>query len=122
MGEFMRRLLAAALLAASVAAPASAQSLGGTYTVAGTNFDGSPYGGTAEITLTSDTTCVIQWQTGETSSDGICMRNDDAFSAGYVLGDDIGLVVYKMMPDGSLHGLWTIAGQDGNGTEVLTPK
>jgi hypothetical protein len=118
----MKRLLAAAFFAASFAASAAAQSIGGTYTVAGTNFDGSPYGGTAEITLTSKTTCVIHWETGGSSSDGICMRNDDAFSAGYVMGKDIGLVVYKMMPDGSLHGLWTIAGQDGNGTEVLTPK
>lgn len=104
-----------------LAAPAAAQAIGGNYSVAGTNFDGSPYTGTAEIRLTSETTCVIHWQTGGTSSEGICMRNDDAFSAGYVMGNDIGLVVYKVMPDGSLHGLWTIAGKNGNGTEVLTP-
>jgi hypothetical protein len=116
----MKALLASALLVL-LAAPASAQSIGGAYKVAGTNFDGSPYGGTAEITLTSETTCVIKWQTGGSSSEGICMRNDDAFSAGYVMGDDIGLVVYKVMEDGSLHGLWTIAGKEGNGTEVLMP-
>lgn len=118
----MRFFIASALFAASLAVPASAQSIGGTYTVAGTNFDGSPYSGTAVIKPTSDTTCAIHWETGGTSSDGICMRNDDAFSAGYVMGKDIGLVVYKMRPDGSLHGLWTIAGQSGNGTEVLTPQ
>lgn len=56
------------------------QSIGGTYTVAGTNFDGSKYGGEATITLTSDTTCTIHWETGGSSSDGICMRNDNAFS------------------------------------------
>lgn len=117
----MKRLLASALLALSLAAPASAQSIGGNYSVAGTNFDGSPYTGTATITLTSETTCAIAWKTGGTSSEGICMRNDDAFSAGYVLGKDIGLIVYKVMDDGSLHGLWTIAGKNGNGTEVLTP-
>ena len=50
------------------------------------------------------------------------MRNDNAFSAGYVMGQEIGLVVYKVEKDGSLHGLWTIAGKDGSGTEVLTPK
>nr|WP_245480923.1 hypothetical protein [Mesorhizobium sp. M1E.F.Ca.ET.041.01.1.1] len=50
------------------------------------------------------------------------MRNDNAFSAGYVMGKEIGLVVYKVEDDGSLHGLWTIAGKDGNGTETLTPK
>jgi hypothetical protein len=117
----MKRLFASALLALAIVAPAEAQSIGGNYSVAGTNFDGSNYGGTAVITLTSETTCVIEWTTGSSTSQGICMRNDDAFSAGYVLNDDIGLVVYKVMNDGSLHGLWTIAGKEGNGTEVLTP-
>ncbi|MDX8483137.1 hypothetical protein RFN28_32495 [Mesorhizobium sp. VK24D] len=102
--------------------PAAAQSIGGTYTVSGTNFDGSSYGGEATITLTSETTCTIHWETGGSTSDGICMRNDNAFSAGYVMGKEIGLVVYKVEDDGSLHGLWTIAGKDGNGTETLTPK
>ena len=50
------------------------------------------------------------------------MRNEDAFAAGYVMGKEIGLVIYKMQPDGSLKGLWTITGKDGMGTEVLTPK
>jgi hypothetical protein len=104
------------------ALPAAAQSIGGTYAVAGTNFDGSSYGGDATITLTSETTCTIHWETGGSSSDGICMRNDDAFSAGYVMGKAVGLVVYKVQEDGSLHGLWTIAGKEGNGTEVLTRK
>lgn len=118
----MKKRLAAALFCALPAMPAAAQSIGGSYSVAGTNFDGTPYTGTAEITLTSETTCVIEWTTGPTASQGICMRNDSAFAAGYVLGDEIGLVVYKVMPDGSLHGLWTIAGKEGNGTEVLTPQ
>jgi hypothetical protein len=50
------------------------------------------------------------------------MRNQDAFAAGYVMGDSIGLVIYKLMPDGSLNGIWTIAGKNGAGTEVLTPQ
>jgi hypothetical protein len=117
----MKAFLSCLLSGLSLAAPASAQSIGGTYEVAGTNYDGSPYAGTAEVTLTSETTCVIKWTTGGTTSEGICMRNDDAFSAGYVLGNEIGLVVYKVQADGSLQGLWTLAGKNGNGTEVLTP-
>lgn len=117
----MKKLLISALLALSSIAPASAQSIGGKYTVEGTNLDGSAYNGAAEITLTSSTTCVIQWVTGSTTSQGICSRNDDAFSAAYVLGDVFGLVVYKVQEDGSLQGLWTIAGKEGNGTETLTP-
>lgn len=118
----MRKLLLSLAMLGLAAAPAAAQSIGGTYTVSGTNFDGSKYGGEATITLTSETTCTIHWETGGSSSDGICMRNDNAFSAGYVMGKEIGLVVYKVEDDGSLHGLWTIAGKNGSGTEVLTPK
>ena len=87
----------------------------------GQNLDGSPYSGTAEVTLTSETTCTIHWVTGSSTSDGICSRNGDAFAAAYVLGDAIGLVVYKVMEDGTLDGLWTIAAQEGSGTEKLTP-
>ena len=118
----MKTFLAALAGLMVSAAGAGAQSIGGTYAVAGTNFDGSQYVGTAKIALTSATTCTIRWQTGGTSSKGICMRNDDSFAASYVMGNVMGLVVYKVRPDGSLDGLWTIAGQDGNGTEVLTPQ
>jgi hypothetical protein len=57
----------------------------------------------------SDTTCVIQWKTGSTTSDGICSRNDDAFATGYVLGNSYGLVIYKVQEDGTMQGLWTRA-------------
>jgi hypothetical protein len=100
---------------------AHAQSIGGSYAVEGTNLNGSAYSGTAEIVLTSDTTCVIKWLTGDTESEGICMRNDDSFAAAYVGGEATGLVIYKIMQNGTLNGLWTIANNGGNGTEVLTP-
>ena len=58
----MKKFLFAALLAVSAAAPAAAQTVNaGTYTVKGTNLDGSSYEGTATITLASETTCVIEW-------------------------------------------------------------
>jgi hypothetical protein len=117
----MKKLIFAAAFGLLAAQPAAAQSIGGKYNVEGTNLDGSPYKGTAEITLTSSTTCVIHWMTGGTESNGICSRNDNAFAAAYVLGDAMGLVVYKVMEDGTLQGLWTIAGKEGNGTEKLTP-
>jgi hypothetical protein len=104
------------------ASSAAAQSIGGTYDARGTNLDGSPYVGTATITLTSSTTCDIKWTTGGTTSQGICMRNGPSFAASYVLGRSIGLVIYNVMPDGSLDGLWTVAGAEGAGTEVLTPR
>ncbi len=116
----MKRILAA--LAMMAALPAAAQDIGGNYTVKGTNLDGSEYGGTATITLVSKTTCVIEWKTGSTTSQGICSRNDDAFAAAYVLGDAMGLVIYKVDSDGTLDGLWTITGKEGSGTEVLIPN
>ena len=105
---------------ASVAS-ATAQNLPGKYQVEGKNLDGSDYSGTAEIVATSEVTCRITWQTGSTTSEGICMRSGTSFAAGYVLGESIGLVVYEMKPDGSLEGTWTIADQDSVGEEILTP-
>ncbi|MER9874618.1 hypothetical protein NKJ12_16425 [Mesorhizobium sp. M0195] len=55
----MRKLILSLALLSLAALPAAAQSIGGTYAVAGTNFDGSSYGGDATITLTSETTCTI---------------------------------------------------------------
>jgi hypothetical protein len=99
---------------------AAAQDIGGRYQVQGTNANGSTYSGTAEITVTSKNTCRITWDTGSTSS-GICMRNGIAFSAGYVMGDSVGLVIYEIFSDGSMEGLWTVADREGVGTEKLIP-
>ncbi|MDF1607350.1 hypothetical protein PZ897_04075 [Hoeflea sp. YIM 152468] len=101
---------------------AQADVVTGTYTVEGTNLDGSRYGGTARIELSSETTCHIHWSTGS-ESDGICMLYDNAFAAGYVFETGgVGLVVYQVMEDGTLEGAWTIDGQSGSGTETLTPQ
>lgn len=116
----MRRHLIAAACFAAMTGTALADSL--EYSVEGTNLNGSTYSGDATINIISDTTCTIEWATGGTTSKGFCMRNDDAFAAGYVMGDAIGLIIYKMEDGGVLRGLWTITGQNGVGTEVLTPK
>ena len=116
----MRTLLAAAV--AALALPAAAQPITGTYDVEGTNFDGSPYSGEATITALSDVSCAIVWVTGPTTSDGICMRDGPVVAAGYRLGDAVGLIIYRQAPDGRLVGTWTLAGSDGVGTEVLTPR
>lgn len=118
----MKRLALAAALLLAGAAGVQAQSIGGLYGVQGTNIDGSPYGGTAEVRVTSETTCEIYWTTGGTTSSGICMRNGPAFSAGYELNGKVGLVIYQIFEDGHMEGLWTVAGTGGVGTEVLTPQ
>lgn len=117
----MRRLALVCTLLAVSTLPAFAAEVGGNYRVQGTNFDGAPYEGTATIAVSSNSTCEIAWQTGATESVGICMLLDDAFAAGYVLNDVVGLIIYKVQDDGTLNGVWTAAGMDGAGTEVLTP-
>jgi hypothetical protein len=117
----LKKLALAALLAAGLSNAASAVDLGGTYEIQGTNPNGAKYGGTAEIVVTSENTCRITWNTGNESS-GICMRNGIAFAAGYVLGEKVGLIIYEIRDDGTLDGLWTIADQEGVGTELLIPK
>ncbi len=118
----MRRLLLAAALV-SLAAPALAAGFHeGAYDVLGTNLDGSPYKGTAEVKLLSDTTCQITWTTGSTSSVGLCMLMDGVVAAAYRQGDMVGVTMYHVNDDGSLEGSWTVAGQNGSGTEKLTPQ
>lgn len=117
----MRHLLATAALLA-FATPALAAEVGGSYSVTGTNINGTEYEGTAEITVISNSTCAISWTTGSGSaSEGICMLLDSAFAAGYVLDGQVGLIIYQVDDEGVLDGVWTIAGQDGAGTETLTP-
>ena len=118
--KFLATLLLATACSVGVA---QAQTIGGKYKVEGTNINGSKYDGDATITLTSETTCEITWKTGSTTSVGICMRNDDSFSAAYKMDDGaVGLIIYKVAKDGSMDGLWTIAGNGGAGTEKLTPE
>ncbi|WP_275784712.1 hypothetical protein [Pararhizobium gei] len=117
----MKKIILAAAFLLAAASAAHAQTVNaGKYTVEGTNLDGSGYSGTAEITLASDTTCVIEWDTAGVKSTGVCMLNGDAFAAAYVLGDALGLVVYKVNGDGTLSGTWTVTGKNGSGTETLT--
>lgn len=111
--------MAALFLSAQIA---TAQDIAGRYLVAGTNLDGSPYGGQAEISLTSQYTCEIVWKTGSSTSSGICMRSGNAFAAGYELNGKVGLVIYLIEDDGTLNGTWTVAGLNAVGTEVLTPN
>ena len=118
----MRFVLAAALLCGLASPAFAAEFREGTYNVEGTNLNGSPYNGTAQVTLLSDTTCQIVWKTGPTESWGHCMKVGDYVSAGYIMGEAIGIIMYLVNDDGSLDGFWTVSGQNGNGTERLTPQ
>ena len=118
----MRKTALGTAVALVMAGQGLAQTVGGSYAVQGTNLDGTPYEGTAQITLASDTTCTIEWTTGASSSVGICMYVGSAFAAAYVQGEGAGLTLYAVEEDGTLNGIWTVAGQPGAGTEVLSPQ
>jgi hypothetical protein len=117
----LRTVLAAAVIAATAVSGAMAADVGGKYEARGTNPDGSKYRGTARIEITSNTTCRIIWDVGQESS-GICMRNGIALAAAYTLGDKVGLVIYEIRDDGTLDGIWTVADENGSGTELLIPE
>ena len=116
------RFSIALALSLALGSAALAAEVGGTYEVRGTNFDGSRYGGTAEITITSGNTCRIVWNTGGDGAVGICMRNGIALAASYIMGEAVGLVIYEIRNDGTLDGIWTVADTDGIGTELLIPQ
>ena len=40
----------------------------------------------------------------------------------YRQGDNVGVTMYHINDDGSLEGAWTVAGQNGSGSEKLTPQ
>ncbi|MFO1055462.1 MAG: hypothetical protein U1E53_00675 [Dongiaceae bacterium] len=117
----MRTILLGGLLAVTCVATAAAGGIEGRYKVDGTNPDGSPYKGEAQIVATGGATCEIRWDTGGESL-GICMRSGDTFAAAYKLGEHVGLVIYRIQADGSMSGTWTVASSAGVGTEVLTPE
>ncbi|MCA0433092.1 MAG: hypothetical protein LCH46_07485 [Proteobacteria bacterium] len=118
----MKAILLALGLAVAASGAAAAQSIGGNYDVTGTGLNGAPYGGTAVITPTSQTTCTITWKTGPQTFQGICMRNGDSFAAAYVGEGATGLVIYRLEANGTLSGMWTVANANGAGTEILTPR
>ncbi len=112
----------AVVLVTAMGGATMAADFGGRYTVTGTNLDGTSYSGTADIKITSNTTCEITWVTGSTTSVGHCMGMGDIIAASYSQGKNVGLAMYQQNADGSLDGYWTVAGRDGSGTETLTPE
>lgn len=113
---------AVALLTAPMAASAEPLKLAKTYDDAGTNPDGSKYTGTAAINVISDTTFTIEWKIGGDTYKGYGMRMNDTLAAMYTIDGKPGLVIYKVDDKGALRGLWTIRGENGNGSDILTPQ
>jgi hypothetical protein len=117
-----KSLVFGAALALLAPAPLAAAEIGGRYSVDGTNFNGSHYGGTAEISLGSNTACRIVWHIDNVDWNGVCMRVGETLVGAYKYRDLFGVVYYELKSDGKLDGVWNAADQDGVGKEVLTPS
>jgi hypothetical protein len=77
----VRTLLALVFLAVAMPANAETLTLSSTYSVAGTNPDGSKYTGTAAVKVVSDATFTIKWTVGSSVYTGFGMRMNDALAA-----------------------------------------
>ena len=115
-------MMTAMFLLALSAQAADVLQLAPSYKAVGKNGDGSSYTGTVTIKIISDTTFSIEWKIGSSVTKGFGMRMNDNLSATYMLDGQPGLVMYKVLADGSMSGIWAIKGQPGNGSEVLTPR
>ena len=117
----LRYALTIGLLLLAIPAQAETMTLAKHYTAAGKNPDGSKYSGSVDVTIISDTTFSIVWKIAGSTYKGFGMRMNDSLAATYTLDGEPGLVIYQARPDGTLGGLWAVKGQDGSGSEVLSP-
>lgn len=113
-------LLALGLIFAALPAQAETMTLATQYTVSGKNADGSSYSGKADVEVISDTTFSIVWHIAGSVYKGFGMRMNDSLAATYTIDGEPGLIIYEAR-DGKLSGLWAIKGQNGSGSETLTP-
>lgn len=118
----IRTICAVLVLGLTTPALADTLKLASTYDEVGTNADGSKYTGTATVEVISDTTFSIKWKIGSTVYSGFGMRRGDTLAATYQVNGQPGLIMYTVGEGGVLNGNWSIRGEDGNGTDRLTPR
>ncbi len=92
--------------------------LAGTYDVAATNPDGSPYRGSLTITQDGDSYGFF-WNVISTFQ-GAGFRDGNIVVVGWG-GDQCSAVLYRVQPDGALQGRWSVAGTRGFGSELAQP-
>jgi len=116
----MRRL-ALTLALVLFAAPALAQR-DGIYEVSGTNLDGSPYTGLAQIRAVGLNSFNIVWRLGNDLIEGVGMASGRTVAVTYGQAQRPGMGIYTLNPDGSLDGEWTVIGAPAIGRERLVPR
>jgi hypothetical protein len=107
----------------SAVSPTPGQDISGTYNVAGTNLEGTPYTGTAVITRTTGNDYDMTWDFGNETETGSGTFDGTTFDVTWETTDgESGTAIYTIQPDGSLVGTWKEPGLIGEGTETLTPQ
>ena len=118
----IRRLaLALPLVAALLPSPAAAQRAG-IYDVSGTNLDGTPYTGQAQIRGLGLASFVILWRIGNQVVEGVGFASGRTIAVAYGLSQRPGIGIYTLNPDGSMEGEWTIVGAPAIARERLVPR
>jgi hypothetical protein len=95
--------------------------IAGSYTVEGTNADGSSYSGTANITKTNSG-YAIKWVIAAETMSGTGTFDGQTYHVVWEASWGTGEAVYNLAPNGALNGTWTTDGVPGQGTEALTPE
>ena len=120
-----RRLALALSLAlpllASLGTPAAAQR-SGLYDVTGTNLDGSPYTGVAQIQAVGLSSFAIVWEIRGQVVEGVGFASGRTIAVAYGMSQRPGIGIYTLNPDGSMDGEWTIIGAPANATERMVPR
>lgn len=116
-----RRLAFLLPILAALSSPAAAQR-SGVYDVTGTNLDGTPYTGVAQIRAAGLSSFFIAWRISGQVVEGVGFASGRTISVAYGLSSRPGMGIYTLNPDGSMDGEWTIIGAPANARERLVPR
>ena len=115
------RMLTIAGFIAACCTAVAAEDIAGRYAVKGTLVNGYTYLVSAEIVMTSETTCDVNWSD---HSKGVCLLDGTTLYMASIVQGKPQLGIYQIAPDGSMEGVLTdnLQGRSGNiYREKLTP-
>ena len=115
------RILRILTLLLLVAPPAIAQR-SGMYDVSGRNPDGSEYVGTLQLQQVGLSSFRISWTIAGNVIEGAGMVSGLMLGVVFQLGEQTGMGMYELRPNGELVGTWTILGSQATGQETLRPR
>ena len=118
----MRRILSTTAIGLAIlTGAANAQST--VYDVEGTEPSGTPYTGTATITMEGEATARVDIELVWGTIHGNCMvHKDDMACHADAGGGQYTIGMYRRQADGSYTGSWVHSGFKGVGRENLTPR